>query len=323
MTRKLLASLFVSVSLLNAAAFAQQTARSVGRMILAEPLAGGYLGVQAIEVTRDNFGKYNLREVRGVAVEKVLKDSPAAQAGIQTGDVIVSINGEEVSSVYKLTRLLNEIAPDHAAKITVLRADAEIELTATLGKREPVRFAGGFNQDDFPFPAVPDFQRVPMTPNGVQILPFPPMTANGDAFVFRSGAPTRQIGVNATALTKQLGEYFGVQSGEGILLSFVRENSPAEKAGLKAGDIITEADGKAVKTNADLMRALNDKKEGDVSLTIVRDKNRQTVRVTPEASKDAPAQFRYFGNPNEEEQKFLQDVMRQRGKIPPAAPNRK
>ena len=54
---------------------------------------GGYLGVQMKEVTKENFAGFGLREVRGAAVEKVLDNSPAAQAGLQTGDVIVRFNG--------------------------------------------------------------------------------------------------------------------------------------------------------------------------------------------------------------------------------------
>ena len=66
----------------------------------------------------------------------------------------------------------------------------------------------------------------------------------------------------------------------------MRENSPAAKAGLKAGDIIVEANSKAVKGQIDLVREVNSKKDGDVQLTIVRDGKRQTISVTPEAAKD-------------------------------------
>jgi membrane-associated protease RseP (regulator of RpoE activity) len=70
------------------------------------------------------------------------------------------------------------------------------------------------------------------------------------------------------------------------MISNVRENSPASRAGLRAGDIIVDVDGKAVTNNLELMRAIGEKKEGDVQLTFVRDGNRQTVSVTPEAGKD-------------------------------------
>jgi C-terminal processing protease CtpA/Prc len=82
-----------------------------------------------------------------------------------------------------------------------------------------------------------------------------------------------------------------VASGKGLLINNVRENSPAAKAGLKAGDVIVEVEGKSVASNLDLIRAIGEKKEGDVNLTIIRDKNRQTVRVTPEAVKSGTFNF--------------------------------
>jgi len=95
-------------------------------------------------------------------------------------------------------------------------------------------------------------------------------------------------------LTKQLGDYFGITEGTGILINNVRENSPAARAGLKAGDVIVEIEGKEVKGATDLLRALNETKEGDISLTIIRDRNRQTVRVTPEISKNGAMKFEEF-----------------------------
>jgi membrane-associated protease RseP (regulator of RpoE activity) len=120
-------------------------------------------------------------------------------------------------------------------------------------------------------------------------------------FIWRTGA-RRQIGVGITPLTKQLAEHFGVDGG--IMINDVRKDSPADKAGLKAGDIIVEVEGSAVKGEGDVLKAIAEKKEGDISLTIVRDRNRQTVRVTPESIKggfdsfygfpdgDGPGEFR-------------------------------
>lgn len=310
MIRKLsfIALIVVSAAAAAAGVFAQQPVepleRRLSRIMMSQTYVGSFLGVQTGEITKENFAKFGLREVRGVAVETVVKDSPAAQAGIQTGDVIVSFGGEEVTSVYKLTRLLNEVAPDHSAKITILRGGAPIELTATLGKRESPQFqSGGFNAGDFSFPGMPEYPRAPpVPPSGAMRIPVPPMPptigGDGNVFIYR-GAPGRRIGVNAMILTGQLADYFGVASGSGLLISTVGENSPAARAGLKAGDVITEADGKALKSIADLIRALSDKKEGDaVTLTIVRDKNRQTVTVTPEKSKETTMPFQYFGDPN-------------------------
>lgn len=245
---------------------------------------GSYLGIETEEVTRENFARFGLREVRGVVVEKVVENSPAAQAGLQAGDVIIKFDGEEVKSVRKLSRLISEVAPDQRVEITILRGGDEREINATMGKREiPAVFNGNFKMENFPkMPQMPDMQKMPQ----VQIVP---PVAKTEAFVWKNDGENtfffgsnRQIGVSVSSLSKQLGEYFGVSDGKGLLISSVRENSPAAKAGLKAGDVIVEADGKEVKTNVDLMRALNGKKEGVIELTIIRDRNRQTIQVTPE-----------------------------------------
>jgi serine protease Do len=243
-----------------------------------------YLGVQTEEVTKDNFAKYGLREVRGVAVEKVVEGSPAEKAGMQNGDVIVRFNNEEITSVRKLTRLLGETAPDHQAKLTVIRNGGEREITATLAKRPTPKFEEGSFGMTFP-----RGERVPLPPSGeFPTMPGPegfprvevmPPGSPDQPFVWRSGSG-RRIGISVTPLTKQLSEHFGVDGG--IMINDVRADSPAAKAGLKAGDIIVEVEGKAVKADFDLIRAINDEKGGDVTLTFVRDRNRQTVRVTPE-----------------------------------------
>jgi membrane-associated protease RseP (regulator of RpoE activity) len=122
---------------------------------------------------------------------------------------------------------------------------------------------------------------------------FPP-GAPDQPFVWRMGSG-RRIGVGVTTLTKQLSEHFGVAGG--LMINEVRADSPAAKAGLKAGDIIVEAEGKEVKGEMDLIRAIQEKKDGDVTLTIVRDRNRQTIRVTPEEAKDWFSSFYVFPTP--------------------------
>jgi serine protease Do len=252
---------------------------------------GGYLGVQTREVTKDNFSKFGLRDVRGVAVESVMEKSPAAAAGIQSGDVIVRFNGEEVTSARKLTRLVGEVDPDHQAKVTVLRNGSEHDITVTVGKRPMPEFANGNFEFKVPEPGqIPDLKNMPQWQGMPDLKDLPKgdfkslEIPNGQGWVFSSAQGGRQIGVGITPLTKQLADHFRVDGG--AMISEVRENSPAAKAGLKAGDIIVEANGKPVSNQVDLIRAINEKKEGDVQLTIVRDGNRQSVTVTPEAAKD-------------------------------------
>ena len=67
-----------------------------------------------------------------------------------------------------------------------------------------------------------------------------------------------------------------------MLVTSVTDNGPAAKAGLKAGDVITAVDGEKIESAGDLSRAINRQKDGEVTLTMVRDKNQRTIRVTPD-----------------------------------------
>ena len=79
------------------------------------------------------------------------------------------------------------------------------------------------------------------------------------------------IGVELTQMTPELRSYFGVSKEEGVLVSRVSEDSPADKAGLRAGDVITSIDGKSIKSAMDVSRAVREKKEGDqVSISFNR-----------------------------------------------------
>ncbi|MEJ7623497.1 MAG: PDZ domain-containing protein [Pyrinomonadaceae bacterium] len=246
---------------------------------------GGYLGVQTLEVTKENFGKFGLREVRGVAVEKVMENSPAAAAGLREGDVIVRFDGDAVTSTRKLTRLIGEVDPDHQVKLTISRGGSEQEIAATVGKRQ----APAFGEGNFKMMA-PDmiekfnfekFRNLPTMKDLPQIFGMPD-APDAQSFTWRGGEG-RQIGISVYPVTKQLGERYGVDGG--VMINDVHENTPAAKAGLKAGDVVTEIDGKPVKNQLDLIRAINSKKDGDVTVTIMRDRSRQTISVTPEVSK--------------------------------------
>ena len=281
-----LATLFLLFVLAGIAAEGQQKAeppKPLPQVQIFGSSDGGYLGVQTQEVTRENFSKYGLSSVRGVAVERVMEDSPAARAGLQAGDVIVRFQGEEVTSTRKLTRLVSEVAPDHEARITVVRGGSEREFTVTMGKRPGFQFENG----TFSFPTPPSGEfKLPVPPTAPQIrdLLKEKIFTPGESGTYFFGS-SRQIGVTVSTLTKQLGDYFGAPEGKGLLINNVRPDSPAAKAGLKAGDVITEVEGKPVNDMGDLIRGINEKKEGEVTLTIIRDRNRQTVRVTPEKTK--------------------------------------
>lgn len=226
---------------------------------------GAYLGVGTEDITKENMSKYGLRDVRGAGVTEVIKDSPAEKAGIKKDDVILRFDGESVTSVRKLTRLVSEASADQTVRLTISRGGAEQEVSVTLSKRDVHGLLGSRIHDDV-------FRGIEQT--------FPRIESGNGDFVFTLGA-NRRIGASTQGLTKQLADYFGVKDG-GLLITSVSENSPAAKAGLKAGDIIVSADNEKVTSSGDLSRAINKKDDGPVTLTVVRDRATRTVTVTPE-----------------------------------------
>lgn len=239
---------------------------------------GGFLGVYAENISRENMGRYHMNEVRGVGVTQVIKDSPAEKAGLRKDDVILRMDGENVTSVRKLNRLVAEMAPDQSVKVTISRGGSEQDVTATIGKRNNPSFAGN------------------LLPGGSRLWkwegtdpkmfkfesPFPKgdLFDNNRDFAFTL-SNSRRIGVSTMELTKQLADYFGVSGGKGVLVTSVTDDGPAAKAGVRAGDVITAVDGEAIDSPGDISRAINQKKDGDVTLTIIRNKSQQTIRVTP------------------------------------------
>src|SRR4030095_9442662 len=95
---------------------------------------GAFLGVGSEDITRENMGRYGMREVRGVGVTQVIKDSPAEKAGLKKDDVILRFEGESVTSARKLSRLVSESSADQTVRLTISRGGAEQEVSVTLSK---------------------------------------------------------------------------------------------------------------------------------------------------------------------------------------------
>jgi len=100
---------------------------------------------------------------------------------------------------------------------------------------------------------------------------------NGDLL----GGKRAWLGVSLLDLSDELREHFGASRESGVMVESVADGSPADKAGVRVGDIIVAIDGKDVKSSSDLRSAIRDKKEGDsVRVEVVRGKGRQALVAT-------------------------------------------
>lgn len=240
---------------------------------------GGFLGVYGEDINNENMSRYRLNQTRGVGITRVIADSPAEKAGLRKDDVILRLDGENVTSVRKLNRLVSEIAPDHSVKITISRNGSEQELTATIGKRRNSSSARDLFSEQpraWKWEGPIEIDKFNRDFNPLQL---DKLNDNNDLTFFFNN--TRRIGVSTMELTKQLADYFGVTTGKGVLVTAVTEGGPAAKAGIKAGDVITAVDGEEVDSTGDVSRAISRKKEGEVTITVIRNKSQQTFRVTP------------------------------------------
>lgn len=251
-----------------------------------------FLGVHAEDVNKENMARYGMREARGAGITEVVKDSPAEKAGLRKDDVILRFEGDSVTSVRKLTRLVSEVAPDQNVRLAISRSGGEQEVAVTMGKRsnsfgamhkleglEGLKGLKGFEN----FKSLEELKGLEgfkmIDPPG-NVWKWEGQGPGGEGMVWAFGN-SRRIGVSTMQLTRQLADYFGVAEGTGVLVTAVTEDGPAAKAGVKAGDVITAADGEKVDGAGDLSRMINKKKDGDVTLTVIRKKDTKTITVTP------------------------------------------
>jgi serine protease Do len=253
-----LAMVFSAAAWAQTSDFFQVLGAAQTREVNASPFVGGtYLGVNLAEVDPNRAKELKLKEDYGVEITRVEDNSPAEKAGVKAGDVVLEYNGQRVEGMEQFGRLVRETPPGREVKLTVSRNGSPQTLTAVLSSRK-LRLSVNIPQFDMPeFPAMPDIPQI--------------YTATRSA----------RLGVEAETLGSQLAGYFGVK--EGVLVRSVLDNTPAQKAGMKAGDIITKVDGTAVTAPNELssaVRAANSKKT--YSIELMRDRKPVTITVTVE-----------------------------------------
>jgi serine protease Do len=162
----------------------------------------GWLGVSIQGITPELAKGLELSERKGALVADVTKDGPAAQAGVQRGDVIVKFNNQEVPEVHSLPTIVAGTEPGKQVPLAVRRDGKEVTLQVKVGKMPAERP----ERADAPEPA----------------------------------AAQGKWGLALRELDAQTAQRLGVGPKEGVLISGVQEDSPAATAGVRTGDVILE-----------------------------------------------------------------------------------
>jgi serine protease Do len=231
----------------------------------------GWLGVEIGEVTADKAKELKLSEVRGVEVIDVEPDSPAAKAGLKEHDVITRYDGQGVEGTVQFRRLVRETPVGRNISLAISRNGAAQNVSVELGDRSAQlekKMKGKMRDFD-----------------GVYALSAPnfDLRLDGPEIFGGMDGRTPQLGISAEDLSGQLGAYFGAPEGGGVLVREVRAGTSADKAGLKAGDVIVKIDNKPVSSLGELRQQLRDKsEEKTVSLGILRKGSEMSVSVAIE-----------------------------------------
>jgi S1-C subfamily serine protease len=188
-------------------------------------------------------------------------DAPAGKVGLREHDVILQFNETAVESEEQLRRLIRETPPGRTVTLGISRDGAPMKVGVLLAEHSKVVAESA---PRIVLPRIPQFPRNGMDLPQIQIQAY-----------------SSVLGAQTENLTRQLGDYFGVKNGEGILVRSVEKGSAAEKAGLKAGDVIVRADNEKLTDRSDLTQILRKHRSGGpLNLVVVRDKREQPITVT-------------------------------------------
>jgi len=231
---------------------------------------GSWLGVETNEVTSERAKELKLPAERGVVLGTIMNDSPASKAGLKENDVVTEMNGQRVEGASQFRRMIREIPAGRTAQLTVWRDGRALPITVTMGKADE-------GQRNFAYATPGAFAfRMPELP---EIPALPEMNMEGGVL----GTVARpRLGIDAEDLSGQLGNYFGAPEGEGILVRDVGPGTVAEKAGLKAGDVIVSLNGERIRSVGDLRAKLGSResdKASTVKLGVLRNKSEVAVEV--------------------------------------------
>ena len=195
------------------------------------------LGVIISDLDEDQRKETGVKE--GAYIIEVVEDTEAEKIGLKKGDVITKFDGKDIKDADDLHDIIGDIEEEKEIQLSVIREKKDMNFKAKLRKVDEDKKIEVFIDDE---DVHIDFGELPM----------------GEHFEYFFNKGSRKggfLGVNARNISESMLEYFEV--GHGVLVEEVIKDTPAEKAGLKAGDIITKINDRDIKDYNDLIRTLN------------------------------------------------------------------
>jgi serine protease Do len=204
----------------------------------------GWLGVSIQNVDENTAKALDLEEPRGALISAVLPGQPAEEAGLEAGDVILAVGGQEVEDTSELLRKIAGLAPGHRARLTIWRDGGKRTVYVTLGKRDADKLAGNGEEPS------------------------------------ESGAEVAGLGLSLRPMTAEEARALDVEHGNGLLVSEVEEGSIAEEGDLRQGDVILQVNQQDISSVQEFEAILEEEgREKGVLLLLVQRRGRSLFRT--------------------------------------------
>lgn len=231
----------------------------------------GWLGVRIMD-----------RDEGGVIIAEIDRESPAELAGLKRGDVILDFEGKKVANKEMLGDEIKKRKPGESVTLKLERDGKEIEIKAKLGEASEEELKRELEQK-FPRLFLPRTVGPLLRPKSLETRGF------------NLGFEKRKyVGVTLEEINRELSEYFGLKEGKGLLVLKIKEGGPAEKAGLRVGDVIVEAEGKRLERMEEFTESIMNKNKGDkIKLGFFRDRKKMSVEVEVEEEETERIPFEF------------------------------
>jgi len=221
-----------------------------------------YLGVDIADVSAERLGVLKLKEEHGAEVTMVDQDAPAGKAGLHEHDVIVSLNGMAIESTAQLRRMIKETPAGRVVNLGISRDGQPMTIKVQLADKHK---SMSWSKDKFEVPEMPEVPSIPDFDMPVSVV------------IVHS---SMRSGLMVENITGQLGEFFGIKSGDGVLVRSVEKGSRGDKAGFRAGDVVVKVNNQPVHDTSDFTHGLHSSSNTSATVTVIRDKREQTLTLT-------------------------------------------
>ncbi len=246
----------------------------------------GYIGIETRDISEEQVGELKLKDAKGAEITNMDHDGPACKAGMRMHDVILQMNGLAIEGGEQLRKMLREVPVGRSVSFLISRDGQTQTMTMTTADRRTVGLQAWEQHYSVPAPG----------PSGV---------VRGNSFLDsgKTATATAQkehkdllgtetivlsssfTGAKLEVMGQQLADFFGATDGAGLLVRSVDGNSPADEAGMKAGDVVVKINSIPVANGTDWTKTVHDNKGKPVPVVVIRDKQEKTLTLTPDGKK--------------------------------------